>query len=110
MAFGGRSFPDAEQEVPEQEGPSELETDAELFIVAQLISRRLRRLPPSVEPINENVKKKKMFLPTNRKGINSKCTRVRVPGYVGLCLKIQPGSKQINRWDPKYLCKVRSKC
>ena len=41
MAFGGRSFPDAEQEVPEQEGPSELETDAELFIVAQLISRRL---------------------------------------------------------------------
>ena len=50
MAFGGRSFPDAEQEVPEQEGPSELETDAELFIVAQLISRRLRRLPPSVEP------------------------------------------------------------
>ena len=41
---------DAEQEVPEQEGPSELETEAELFIVAQLISRRLRRLPPSVEP------------------------------------------------------------
>lgn len=50
MAFGGRSFPDAEQEVPEQEGPSELETEAELFIVAQLISRRLRRLPPSEEP------------------------------------------------------------
>ena len=50
MVAGGRSFPKAEQEVPEQEGTSELETKAELSIVAQLMSRRLCRLPPSVEP------------------------------------------------------------
>ena len=50
MAVEGLSFLEGEQEVPEQEGASELETKAELTIVAQLISRRLRRLPASVEP------------------------------------------------------------
>ena len=50
MVAGGPSFPEAKQEVPEQEGASEWETKAELSIVAQLMSERLCQLLPSVEP------------------------------------------------------------
>ena len=50
MGAGVRSLPEAKQEVPEQVGASELETKAELSIVAQLISLGPCRLPPSVEP------------------------------------------------------------